>query len=252
MVRSTRKIAESNIYHIVSRGCGKQIIFEEDDDRNVFLRIVSIGLRTYSVEMFAWCLMDNHIHLLLHAPMKQISLFMQSINSKYAMYYNKKYERTGHLLQGRFISEPIYNESYLMSAVRYIHFNPQKAGICPMKHYRWSSYHEYLGSSHFITHEFVIEVFGGMKNFVAFHEDNGVYDPFIDLDRGRKRIDDASTIEIAQQVLGSRQLGTIAGLDKQLRDNALCSLKEANLSLRQIERLTGISKSIVGRAVREK
>ncbi len=250
MVRSARRIAESEIYHVVSRGCGKQLIFEDDDDRKVFLEYLESELNEQSVELLAWCLMGNHFHLLLRAPMESISRLLRVLNSKYAMYYNKRHDRVGHLMQGRFKSEPVETDAYLMTVVRYIHLNPQKAGIGSLEQYPWSSYREYLEAPRLIAKDFVLGVFGGEKEFVAFHKDSDAGAACIDIDRGRKIIDDESALDTARQVLAPMSPEAVARLDREERDSALCSLKEANLSLRQIERLTGISKSVVAAAKR--
>lgn len=98
-------------------------------------------------EIYAYCLMDNHIHLLIKEGEDTIQRSVKRIGVSYAYYFNKKYARIGHVFQDRFRSETIEDDKYLMSVVRYIHNNPVKAGIVEKAlDYPWSSYHEYLKS----------------------------------------------------------------------------------------------------------
>lgn len=175
---------------------------------------------------------------------------MRTLNSTYAMHFNKRHDRVGHLMQGRFKSEPVNSDRYLMTVVRYIHLNPQKAGVCEANRYPWSSYQEYLRTEpRLIEKGVALSVFGGERPFVAFHKSDDGSDPCIDVGRGRKVIDDESALDTAKQVLWPTNVESVTRLGKAERNRALCTLKDAHLSLRQIERLTGISKSVVAEVV---
>ncbi len=128
MARRVR-IEEIGFYHIINRGVEHRTVFLSDDDRDKFIDIIDETADLYKFIMHSFCLMDNHYHLLIEITKTNLSLIMRQINSKYAIYFNKKYNRVGHLWQGRFQSWYIYDESYLFSLVKYIECNPIKAGI---------------------------------------------------------------------------------------------------------------------------
>ena len=142
MPRSARNHSESGYYHVVNREIGRQILFEKKGDYVRFLDTLRRYLKEEPFELIAYCLMENHFHLLLHTK-DNLEGIMKRLSCSYAYYFNEKYEREGHLFQDRFRSEPITDDSYLLAAVRYIHNNPVKAGICSREEYPWSSWHEY-------------------------------------------------------------------------------------------------------------
>jgi len=114
-------------HHIVNRGVARNNIYRCDEDKEKFLEILCKSCNTYKVNVHDYCLMDNHYHLLIETTRQNLSLFMRQINANYAIYFNKKYKRTGHLWQGRYKSWYIINEEYLYSLFRYIEHNPLKA-----------------------------------------------------------------------------------------------------------------------------
>ncbi len=116
-------------HHIVNRGVNRTDIFSDADDKEKFLQIVCKACRIYGVIVHDYCLMDNHYHMLIENSGENLSLFMRQINANYAIYYNKKTKRTGHLWQGRYSSWYIYNEAYLYRTIKYIEFNPIEAGM---------------------------------------------------------------------------------------------------------------------------
>lgn len=137
-----RKESVGDIYHVMSRGNGRQLIFEDDNDRQFFLYKLQGCLVDAHLDLYAWCLMGNHFHLLVRGDKESLSRCMHRVCSVYARRFNAKTGHVGHLFQDRFKSEPINDESYLLTVVRYIHKNPEKGGLAPMETYKWSSYHE--------------------------------------------------------------------------------------------------------------
>ena len=117
----------AGFHHIVNRGVAKGKIYRSDDDKKKFLEILCKSCTIYKVNVHDYALMDNHYHLLVESTQENLSLFMRQINSNYAIYFNKKYKRTGHLWQGRYKSWYIINEDYLYTLFRYIEHNPIKA-----------------------------------------------------------------------------------------------------------------------------
>lgn len=145
MPRKNRIISSSKIYHVVSRGNEKKPIFLDTDDYNHFISILRKKRSEMLFAIYAYCLMPNHYHMVLNEGENKISSIMASINTTYAIYFNKKYDRVGHLFQGRFRSEAIEDESYFLTAIRYVHNNPVSANmVSDISQYRWSSYRSYL------------------------------------------------------------------------------------------------------------
>ena len=117
----------AGFHHIVNRGVARGKVYRQDQDKEKFLEILCKACRIYKVNIHDYCLMDNHYHILIETSSENLSLFMRQLNSNYAIYFNKKYKRSGHLWQGRYKSWYIFNQEYLYSLFRYIEHNPIKA-----------------------------------------------------------------------------------------------------------------------------
>jgi len=119
----------AGFHHIINRGVARDNVYKCDDDKEKYLDILCKASKTYKVNVHDYCLMDNHYHLLIETTSENLSLFMRQVNSNYAIYFNKKYKRTGHLWQGRYKSYYIIQEEYLYDLFRYIEHNPIEAKI---------------------------------------------------------------------------------------------------------------------------
>ena len=181
----------TNTYHIIIRGVNKQDIFLDECDKLKFLKELKLTKDKFNFEVYLYVLMDNHVHLTICDKNDEISKIMHRLCTSYAMYFNKKYDRVGHLFQNRFKSICVDTESYLLSLIRYIHGNPQKAGICSTTDYRWSSYQDYIGKTYSgITDvDFILELFDmdrkkAIEKFKIFSQkaDPDFYDSRLELD----------------------------------------------------------------------
>ena len=143
MPRQARQLSESGYLHLIVRGIGKQILFEDREDRLFFLSRLKRFCAETNVSVLAYCLMENHVHLLVHDQEHSTPLLMKKLGVSYSGYFNQKYERSGHLFQDRYRSEAIEDERYLLSVFRYILNNPQKAGLGSPLNYEWSSVAQY-------------------------------------------------------------------------------------------------------------
>ena len=147
MPRQARDKSASGIYHIMMRGINRQNIFHDDEDYSRFLLTLQNYREKSGYEIYAYCLMDNHVHLLLKVGNEPLEQIMRRICGSFVYWYNAKYERIGNLFQDRFKSEVVENDSYFLTVLRYIHQNPLKAGIATsIEHYQWSSMGEYINS----------------------------------------------------------------------------------------------------------
>ena len=148
MPRTPRQKSESGIYHIMLRGINQQVIFEDDEDYEKFIETLKAYKEISGYKIFAYCLMSNHIHILLKVGKESVDKILKRIASSYVYWYNWKYYRRGHLFQDRFKSEPVEDEGYLLTVIRYIHQNPIKANIVRnIESYEYSSYSEYINTS---------------------------------------------------------------------------------------------------------
>lgn len=134
------RIEIAGYYHIVNRGVERRVIFYDKDDFEYFIELLSKGCEQFDIILHNYCLMNNHYHLLIELKEENLSKFMRYLNSTYAIYFNKKYKRTGHLWQGRFKSWYVVNETYLYILMRYIEQNPLKAKMVDkIEHYPYCS-----------------------------------------------------------------------------------------------------------------
>ena len=178
MARKPRAHAESGFYHVILKGSGSQIIFEDDSDRrSFFFSYLDTYRRAYDVRIIAWCLMSNHVHMIICDEADALSNFMHSLTSAYACRFNRRHQRTGPLFDGRFHSVAITSEVQPLNAVRYVHDNPAKGGICPARIYPWSSYHAYeRADESAIDPRPVLDAIGGAGNFAEFSCDQAYGD----------------------------------------------------------------------------
>ncbi len=129
MPRQQRSKSKSGYYHIMIRGNERKNIFLDEQDKSRFVEILNDKKKSVSFYLQAFCLMDNHVHLMISEGVDDIARVMKRITVSYVYYFNKKYKRIGHLFQDRFRSEVVEDDNYVLSLARYIHQNPVKAGI---------------------------------------------------------------------------------------------------------------------------
>jgi len=177
MARPLRISYPGAFYHITSRGNEQKNIFKSNRDREKFLDYLESATRRYDAVIHAYCLMDNHYHLLLETPSGNLSRIMAHINSAYTLYFNSKRKRFGHLFQGRYKAILIEADEYAKELSRYIHLNPVRANLAETpEQYEWSSYCYYIGRKKapewlkmdFILGYFGREVSGAKKNYKDF------------------------------------------------------------------------------------
>jgi REP element-mobilizing transposase RayT/DNA-binding transcriptional regulator YiaG len=126
------------------RGNERKDIFIDEEDKGKFIKIVFKKKANEAFKLYAYCIMGNHLHLVIQEQKETISQIIKRIATSYAYYFNNKYKRVGHLFQDRYKSETIEDEAYLLSAIRYVHNNPEKAEIAKKEKYKWSSYPHYI------------------------------------------------------------------------------------------------------------
>lgn len=144
------------IYHVTSRGNERRAIFKDDADRQRFLERLAASAEMHQVRIYQYCLMGNHVHVLVETPRGNLDRFMGSMLTGYTVYFNRRHRRAGHLMQGRYGAQVVEGNDYLLKLSRYIHLNPVHTGetkrlalaerIQALRRYEWSSYAEYTGA----------------------------------------------------------------------------------------------------------
>ncbi|NLK69373.1 MAG: transposase [Clostridiaceae bacterium] len=249
MPRVARKKSNSGIYHVMFRGVNHQIIFKDDKDYIKYLETLKTYQEKSGYTIYAYCLMSNHIHLLMKEDTEDLGLAFKRIGASYVYWYNWKYNRRGHLFQDRYRSEAVNNDSYFLTVLRYIHQNPIKAGIVEnISNYRWSSYNEYLGESKICDIDYAFDMFSieRTKAIQLFKEFNFAEnkDRCLDYDQN-VRLTDAEANDFIKSISFVKSPTEVRYFDRKKRNEVIKACREKGMSLRQIERLTGVSFGII-------
>lgn len=244
MPRYARQKSPTGYYHIMIRGVNRQAIFFDDDDRQRFLDTVKRFQKELNIQITAYCLMSNHVHMLLHAD-EELSVFVKKVSSSYVYWFNRKYGRVGHLFQDRYKSEVIDSSSYLMTAMRYILRNPQKAGICSVEDYKWSSFSEFKKGG-FCNITKPCEIAGSKSALLDFIcSDND--DQCMDIEQTHL-LSEKEVIMMVFQLSELQDPLEVSHMEKEERDILLHELKKNGASVRQLSRITGVNRNIIQRA----
>ena len=248
MPRAARKESSTGVYHIMLRGINQQQIFEDDEDYDKFLEVLGDCKIVSGFKLYAYCLMGNHVHLLVRVVDENLETIFKRIGVSYVYWYNLKYSRTGHLFQDRFKSEPIESNEYFFTVIRYIHQNPTKAQLVDsIEAYRWSSYRDYAGDRpSALTDTASVLKSMPLGEFVAFNQEAND-DTCLEESQVHK-LNDNDAKEIIKRITNCGTAAEFQKLDNQTRMLYLGKLKDEGLSHRQISRLTGTSKGSVQRA----
>ena len=248
MPRTARKKSASGIYHVMLRGADRRVLFYDDEDNVRFLDTLRHAKEISGFKLYAYCLMGNHVHLLIEEGAEPLELVFKRIGSSNVYYYNWKYALRGHLFQDRFRSECVENDAYFLDVLRYICQNPCKAGLCVSPFdYPW------LGCGSVTKDPTLLDGVQPLtdmrkESVLAFvtqectqtHLEEDVY----------KRLTDREASERICQLCGCRHVQEIGGWEPTRRDQALRSALSAGVSIRQLSRLTAVSKAIIERVCR--
>lgn len=246
MSRSRRKKSKSGIYHIMVRGVNKEKIFFSDLDRKVFIHKLKQFSLELNIDIYAFCLMENHIHLLIGNANTFISLFMQKLLASYVRYINTKKDRIGHLFQERFKSEIVDNDYYFKTVLRYILQNPQKAGICKMNEYKWNSYSSFLTSKSFVNTKYTISLFENKESFFRFINEIN-YDSCMEYELSPSEKETYSFFKI-KGILNGYTISEFKKLKKNEQNEYIRRMKLSGISIRFISKVLEIGRDRIYRA----
>lgn len=237
MPRQIRDLGETGWAHIILRGINRENLFYDDTDYARFMSTTERFQKETNAEIPVICLMSNHVHMLLKDENSCFALIMKKIAVSYAAYYNKKYERVGHVFQDRFRSEAVTDDRHFLSVMRYIYQNPQKSGICSAETYPYT----YIRPNGIIS-----EYFPTSEDLHAFL--NAENDDFCLEYDSTGAPGDAEVLAAIAKIFGNSNPQLLQSADKDFRDRVLSELKAQGISVRQLSRLTGINRNIVQRA----
>ncbi|MFZ5646606.1 MAG: transposase [Bacillota bacterium] len=253
MPRHARVFSRSQVYHVMLRGNDRQNIFIDEDDKNKIIDILTDKKMNGAFYIYAFCVMDNHIHLMVKEGSDNISRTIKRVATSYAFYFNKKYKRIGHVFQDRYKSENIEDDIYLLSAIRYIHQNPLKAGLSSIDGYCWSSYGEYIsGKAKATDTNDVLQMISednnaAIKAFAEFNHETSNYS-LIDVADDRE-VDEKTVEEYIKTYLSDRNIGLedLKQTDKRQVAQELIRflLEKTNLSRRSIAHILGLNREFV-------
>lgn len=247
MPRVQRKKSYTNVYHIIIRGINRQNIFLDKQDYRKMLKEITNTKEKYKYEIYALVLMPNHVHFVINDKNNNISTVMQSLSIRYSNYFNKKYERVGHVFENRFKSHVVEDESYLKNVVRYIHKNPENAGIT--SEYPWNSYYEYIFKPKIIDTEFVMQLFSNnIEDFKYFHQNYNKNRELGNCYEMVKTIDDEDAIKQMKEILKENNLVKVQNYENKKKEEAIKKIiKIEGIRKVQIARILGISRSSIDR-----
>jgi len=226
MARPLRIEFPGGLYHVTARGNGRQSIFDDDTDRARFLRVLTSVVSRYGVLCHAYCLMGNHYHLLLETPEGNLSRAMRQLNGVYSQAFNRRHQRPGHVLEGRFHAQVVDKDAYLRTVCRYIVLNPVRAGLVAHPgQWPWSSYRAVAGDAPvpaFLTVDWVLSLGDtpiratAERRYREFVE-GGLAEPTRPLERaalGSVLRDPTILAHVGEQIRSSARLGEIPRIQR--------------------------------------
>ncbi len=250
MPREKRKRSETGIYHVMLRGIDGGKIFIEDEDKQQFKDAVMKAKERGQFLLYGYCLMNNHIHLLIKEK-EEIGISIKRITVSYVQWYNNKYGRSGHLFQNRYKSEVVEDDTYLLVVLRYIHQNPAKAKITnTAKEYKWSSYNQYINGFNNKKAEIDIDIiksyFSDQDNFEKYmNEINN--DKCLEYVEKKKYTDEQLMDEIRKKY----KIEKIKIMNINQRNSLIYNIKqETGASIRQLSRILGLGRGIIEKATK--
>ena len=232
------------------RGINQLQIFEDSEDCEKFLQILKDCKAVSEYKLFAYCLMGNHIHILIQEDTEPIEQVMKRISTRFVYWYNIKYQRIGHLFQDRFKSEPVEDDAYFITVIRYIHQNPLKAGLCKnIYDYKYSSYNDFFKDCDLIDKDFVFDIIP-LEMFEEFNSQN-VNDKCLEIEsKPIIRVTDEQAQKIIFKYSRCKSVAEFQKLKITLKEKYIKKIHEKGVSIRQIVRLCGESKGIVEKCSR--
>ena len=276
MARPLRIEFAGALYHVTARGNAREDIYGDDADRQQFLMLLQNTVNRYDWYCHAYCLMDNHYHLLIETSTPTLSKGMKYLNGTYTQYFNRQHQRVGHVFQGRFKAILVQKDAHLLELARYIVLNPVRAQIArSAQEWRWSSYRATAGyeeSDACLTTEWILAGFAQTKNIAQqsyrdfVQAGNGQPSPWIQLKNQIFLGDDDFVNDMQCKLNPEQSLKDIPKKQKQapvkplsyfaerykIRDESMAQAYwSGHYTLAQVGEFFGVSYATVSRAVKQ-
>ena len=252
MARKARVYSTTGIYHIIIRGIEHQSIFADPSDKDKFLELLAEYVDVCQYQVYGYCLLDNHLHLVIKEGTTKIGNMMKRIGVKYVAWYNGKYNRTGQLFHDRFKSEVVESDDYLFTVLRYIHQEPVRLGIATeVNRYAYSSYGEYVAKPVLVHSTYCLNLMGNTaaKANIAFKKYMNEPAEEKCLESTREKMIDAELKMLLLRMAGVKTLEELTGIARPKRNEMLHELKSIDsISTCQLSRVSGFSQSVISRA----
>lgn len=253
MGRVARKSYSASYFHVIVQGYEKQYIFKKEIDKSKYLELLIHELKRYKVELLEYCIMDNHAHMMIYCEENlEISKYMKSVNTKFAMYYNKEKNRVGYVFRDRFFSKPIMNKNYLYSCFSYIHMNPVVANLVmyPFE-YKYSSYNNFIKEDGIVNESVILKLFGSLYKyrelFEFIHFSSGEGDEYIEDFRPYTIIDSE---KIITDILHKYNLEKDELNDKKIQKYFYHLFLNKGIKASHIEKIFKVSRRKIGRIIK--
>jgi len=265
MPRQARIDIPGLLQHVIVRGVARSNIYLADEDRDEFVRRLGVLLMETSTHCYAWALLDNHVHLLLRSTEQPLSLLMRRLLTGYAVFFNLRHNRSGHLFQNRYKSIVCDADNYLLELIRYIHLNPIRAGLVAnlddLFNYRWCGHRQLLGvtNSGIIRADEVLSLFAdrnkaAVKRYCEFLADGLGQELDVKLSSGGSRISRHFNRELVEDdAFDDRILGGGAFVEQVLAEDVALHGQDLSLEelMRRVARHCGVAFEELGHPCRQ-
>ena len=243
MPRVPRKSYESSYFHVIVQGYEKEYIFEEDYFKEYFLKLILTEAKKFEVEILEYCIMGNHAHILIYCDkIQQMSLYMKSVNTQYANFFNSEKNRVGYVFRDRFLSEPIQDEKHLYRCIPYIHMNPVEAKIVSKPgDYKYSSYHNFINKDGIVTDSVLIKLFGCRDKYIdLFHFLHSEVGEGLEFKKDEKKLSIVRSEEIIKNILNQYCMANLKDESEEVQRFFCRKLMKERIPAYHIEKILGI------------
>ncbi len=249
MPRNARKNIESNYVHLIIQGINREYIFQKNEWKENYIKILKAKIANTNVEILAYCIMDNHAHFLIHyEKLEEISNLMRKVNTTYAMRYNTINKRVGFVFRDRFFTQPILDELQLYNCLVYIHKNPIKAGICfQMQDYNYSSYNEYIKEKKLITDNSIKLLFGSKYKYRE--QFNTIHRELQEIEDIKDVMEYEYNIEELLRKYENKIKGNLVENEREFGNLLLEMRQKYGISLREMSNIFKINKDTLNRYI---
>ena len=245
MARGKRAKSESGIYHVMLRGNNKQQVFFDVEDYFRFLSVLGMCKGICGFKIYAYCLMDNHIHLLIQEGEEPLDKVFKRIGVRFVGWYNAKYKRCGNLFQGRFKSIPVNDDEYFITVMRYIHQNPVKAGIVKKcSDYDFSSYNAYFATAPLVDTDFAMSLMS-LSQFEKLHNEAVNDERLNKLEEEHIRLTAEEAKNVFEKVTHCFDANEFQKMPQNMQAAYINELRAQHISWNQLSTLTGLTTNII-------